>query len=135
MDCFAAYSHQIPKPTALRVLERYYVSLAGLRDEIDQRVWLAKETGKDTGLMQIETVVEKIRAELMNMAPDIIPVATALDFQKPPATIDYIDVSERLPNRVDQLLKKIHSHWSHYAEKSGIEPMRFADTPLVKLHD
>jgi hypothetical protein len=122
----------------LRVLERYCVSLAGLKDHVDRVLWLAKETEKPADLghmMEIESALGKIRAELINQSPSLFPTSVALEFQKAPDKDGYTDVRDRLPKAIDELMKVVHRQWGKYAEQKGIAPMRFRESPVVKLND
>jgi hypothetical protein len=131
--------------TPLRVLERHYLALATLRDHVG-RLRRQKEAGgtlSASACITIGLAVDKIRAELINMSPQLFTTSDALDFREkeppiPPGTL----VSEepyladtRVPRELDHLMKTLLRLWQGYGEAAGIAPLRFDDSPIVKLHD
>lgn len=119
--------------TSLHAFERYHMALVSLKDHVERMVWLDKETGKHSSYFDVEHAAETIRAEIINLASEVIPVATAFDFQK--SSLTAVDSKERVQQSLDTLLKKVHHHWSIQAEKVGIAPLRFKTSPIVKLID
>ncbi len=81
----------------------------------------------------MEQAVEKVRKELINLSPRVWPMATAIEFQKPPAPTTYVDVKVRLPETIDALMKKVLRQWHAYSEQVGITPLRFGNATIVKL--
>jgi hypothetical protein len=84
--------------------------------------------------MDYERALDKIRVELVNLSPDLFPVAVALDFQKKESGKNGdIDPSVRVPQAIQDLMKTVERHWSHFAEQAGITPLQFRENPVVKL--
>jgi hypothetical protein len=128
--------HTVAVFTQLRVLERFYISLAGMKDHARMLKDMA-ELGRPqfTGFIDLGIALEKVRNELIDLAPTVFPSSTALDFKdKAPLPEGSLGISDdRVPIQIEELMQKVRSHWSRYAEEAGIAPMKFGEKPVVKI--
>ena len=116
------------------------MALASLREHLDRLLRLEQlrdePSESDTHFYTVEIALEKMRTELINLAPGVLPVATAFEFQKVPGSAEgYVDVKVRLPKAIDELMSSVRRHWQRQAESVGISPLKFAATPIVRMDD
>ncbi len=118
--------------TPVRALERYYLALSSLQEHVGHMLTIEAASAR---FYDVEQAVEKVRRELINLAPGLLPMSAAMEFQKPPAPTTYVDAKVRLPAAIDALMKKVLRQWHFYSEQVGITPLRFGNATIVKLHD
>jgi hypothetical protein len=125
------------QPTTIRALERYYVSLASLREHVRRLRKFAELGGTLTGIADISLAVDKIRNELMNLAPSLLTTSDAIGLQAKPSdpNAEYVPQEERVSKAIDELMTGVLRLWGRYGEPKGITPLHFRENPIVKLSD
>lgn len=122
-----------PIESPVRILERFYLALAHLRADI-QRIKTLQELGgtpSATAYTTLGLAVGKIRKELVDLSPSIFTTSEALDFSQ---SVEHAGLSDEwVPKDVDLLMKSVLTHWGRRAEAAGITPLKFKDSPVVKL--
>jgi len=126
----------------LRVLERCYLALASLRDHV-QHMKKVEELGKITkthvplqDFTSMQIALEKIRRELIDQSPNVLPVSVAVGFQKPPEFYtEFVTAEERILPMTEDLMDKVLGQWQRYGERVGITPLKFRTATIVKLQD
>jgi hypothetical protein len=126
-------------PRPIRVLERHYLALASLKEHVGRMKRLEAAGGEVSAGAYIDTglALEKMRKELVNLSPEILTTSEAFDFrEKPPEENGLAGLSEqRVPREIDHLMTTILRHWGRRGEAVGITPLKFKETPIVKLTD
>lgn len=100
---------------AAQILERYYMLCSELMNDAILSVGIieASQGTPNTGpLYELEKRLDHMRGELINLAPSVFTMATALDFQKP--QLQKVDVKERILDNIEALMNTIHSKWRAY---------------------
>lgn len=121
------------QPTPVRTLERYYLALSSLREHADRLTKLRELGGSPSSVafVQLGLAVKKIRKELVDMSPHVFTTSEALDFSEIPPEQGLSE--ERVPNEIEHLRRKVLDHWGKRSEALGITPLKFGETPIVKL--
>ena len=123
----------------LRLLERFYITLASLKLHASQLKAVQGVGGNyhTMGFIDLGIAVEHLRNELIDLSPSVFPNSVALEFKQqgmphPDRPIDGLS-DNWVPKKIDELMDKVHHQWSRYAEECGIAPLKFREKPLVKL--
>lgn len=124
--------------TPIRILERFYLALASLRDHVEHLQTLEKlgGTSSASAFIDVGLVLRKIRTQLVNMSPEIFTTSEAMDFRETGFTDPHALSEVTVPYEIEHLMKTIHSHWSRHGERVAITPLRFKGSPIVvKVQD
>lgn len=98
-----------PEPPQLRVLERYYMHLAHMQEDVQRAITFEMD---DSHFISKEVAVDKLRGELINLAPALLTTATAMDLRKP--DLQWTEVKKRLPDEINRLMKVVRHKWHVY---------------------
>lgn len=100
------------EPPQLRFLERYYMRLSLLQEEVDMALKVEMD---DSHFIKQEISVDRLRGDLINLAPSVLTTATAMDLRKP--DLQWTEAKKRLPEEIERLLKVVRHKWQAYGGK------------------
>jgi hypothetical protein len=111
-----APAHQTDE-ARMQILAAFYMKLTLLQEHVQQMIDLEQLTPDAPSTLNYypyQVALDKLRRDLINLSPAILPTATAIDFQPPPSPKDYVATKDSLPSAIGDLMKKVRTHWHRY---------------------